>query len=674
MAAPSTSPKSRWEPRAARRAARATDPPELGLRVYTSRLLGAEPALVYAGGGNTSVKVGWDSLHGESVAALYVKASGADLATIDAAAFTPLELAPALRLLDLPALDDGAMRRELLRLRLEPDAPPPSLEALLHAFLPFRFVDHAHPEALLAWLQSPEGSRRAAEVYGEDCLIVPYVKPGFELARRCRRLYRAAIRDGRAPRGLVLENHGLFAFADDARESYETLLELSGRAARRLPRLPRRRPRPERPGRPGRPEPWPPADLARLRGAVSAVAGRPLAATLASSAELLGFLDRDDLGRVTQRGPLTPDHLIRTRRLPLVVARPAAIERTLARYGRAYEREFARYDRGRGLARLDLAPRVVLLPGTGVVGFGPNARAAALAAALYERTAWAIERAEALGGFRPLGPAASFEFEHWAPERAKLRDVGAPPLAGRVALVTGSASGIGRASARALLEQGAAVVGLDLVAGELAGDFVGLVGDATDRRPVAAAVALAARRFGGLDILVSNVGVFTAGTPIAELTDAAWRRSFAVNVDSHLALWREAVPLLRHAPAGGAVVVIGSKNVPAPGPGAAAYSASKAALTQLARVAALELARERIRVNVIHPDAVFDTGLWTAGVLAARAARYGLTVGQYRRRNLLAREVSAADVGALVAALAGDLFSKTTGAQIPVDGGNERVI
>ena len=668
MATPSTPPASRWQERAARRAARETEPRELGLRVYTSRLLGAEPTLVFAGGGNTSVKARWETLHGESVEALFVKASGADLATIDAAGFTPLELAPVLRLLDLPALDDGAMRRELLRLRLDPDAPAPSLEALLHACLPFRFVDHAHPDALLAWLQSPEGSRRAAELYGEDCLIVPYVKPGFALARRCRALHRAAIRDGRAPRGLVLEHHGLFAFADDARASYETLLELAGRAARKLPRLPRRRARPERP------EPWSPADLARLRGAVSAVAGRPLAATVASSAAILGFLDRDDLGRVTQRGPLTPDHLIRTRRLPLVVARPAAIERALARYRDAYDREFARFDKGRGLIRLDAAPRVVLLPGTGIVGFGPDASAAALAATVYERTAWAIERAEALGGFRPLGPAASFEFEHWAPERAKLAGAGAPPLAGRVALVTGSASGIGRASARALLDQGAAVVGLDLVASELAGDFVGLVGDATDRRRLAAAVALAARRFGGLDILVSNVGVFAAGTPIAELSDAAWRKSLAVNVDSHLTLLREAVPLLRHAPAGGAVVVVGSKNVSAPGPGAAAYSASKAALTQLARVAALELARERIRVNVVHPDAVFDTGLWTEEVLSARAARYGLTVEQYRRRNLLGSEVSAADVGALVAALAGDLFSKTTGAQIPVDGGNERVI
>jgi NAD(P)-dependent dehydrogenase (short-subunit alcohol dehydrogenase family) len=243
-----------------------------------------------------------------------------------------------------------------------------------------------------------------------------------------------------------------------------------------------------------------------------------------------------------------------------------------------------------------------------------------------------------------------------------------------VALVTGAASGIGRAAAAALAEAGAAVVGLDLAPMELPGEALAVTGDATDPRLVRRAVELAARRFGGLDILVSNVGVFFAGPTIARLADSDWRRTQAVNVDSHLTLWREAIPLLRVAPAGGAILVVGSKNVAAPGPGAAAYSASKAALTQLARVAALELAADGIRVNVVHPDAVFDTGVWTPAMLAARAERYGLTVEQYRRRNLLGREVRAADVGALVAALAGDLFSRTTGAQIPVDGGNERVI
>ncbi|HSM12921.1 MAG TPA: SDR family oxidoreductase, partial [Thermoanaerobaculia bacterium] len=297
------------------------------------------------------------------------------------------------------------------------------------------------------------------------------------------------------------------------------------------------------------------------------------------------------------------------------------------------------------------------------------------AATLYRHTARAIERAELAGGWRPLGARALYEVEAWDLEQAKLAPAtGRPPLAGRVALVTGSASGIGRAAARALATRGAAVVGLDLVPGERGPGRIDLEGDAADPVTLAAAVALAAERFGGLDIVVSNLGVFPASAPVESIPAETWQRTMRLNVDAHRALLAESIPLLRLAPAGGAVVVVGSKNVPAPGPGAAAYSASKAALTQLARVAALELARDGVRVNVVHPDAVFDTGLWSADVLAARAARYGLSVEEYRRRNLLRREVRSEDVGELVAELAGDLFRATTGAQIPVDGGNERVV
>ncbi|MCM2270796.1 MAG: SDR family oxidoreductase, partial [Thermoanaerobaculia bacterium] len=265
------------------------------------------------------------------------------------------------------------------------------------------------------------------------------------------------------------------------------------------------------------------------------------------------------------------------------------------------------------------------------------------------------------------------EVEHWGLERAKLRRA-RRPLDGRGALVTGAASGIGRAAAEALLAQGAAVVGLDLAPCEIAGDFVGVAGDARSPRVVRRAVATAVERFGGLDLVVANAGLFFAGPAIERLADADWRRTLALNLDAQLVLLREAAPFLKLAPAGGAVVVVGSKNVAAPGKGAAAYSASKAAVTQLARVAALEWAGDGVRVNVVHPDAVFDTGVWTPERLAERAANYGLTVESYKRRNLLGREVRAADVGAVVAALAGDLFARTTGAQIPVDGGNERVV
>jgi NAD(P)-dependent dehydrogenase (short-subunit alcohol dehydrogenase family) len=269
--------------------------------------------------------------------------------------------------------------------------------------------------------------------------------------------------------------------------------------------------------------------------------------------------------------------------------------------------------------------------------------------------------------------------EYWDLEQAKLKSGGkGSPLAGEVALVTGAASGIGKACVESFLSRGAAVVGLD-VDPKVASlhdrpDFLGLRCDVTDSEGLRGSLEATVRAFGGLDMLVLNAGVFPGGRPIAELSDDEWRRVLGVNLDANLTLLREAHPLLRLAPRGGRVAVIGSKNVPAPGPGAAAYSASKAALTQLARVAALEWGGDGIRVNVLHPDAVFDTGIWTPEVLEARARAHGMTVEQYKTRNVLRAEVRSSDVAELASELCGPLFARTTGAQIPVDGGNDRVI
>jgi NAD(P)-dependent dehydrogenase (short-subunit alcohol dehydrogenase family) len=290
-----------------------------------------------------------------------------------------------------------------------------------------------------------------------------------------------------------------------------------------------------------------------------------------------------------------------------------------------------------------------------------------------------ILRAEALGGYRALSEEELFEFEYWDLEQAKLRRAGAAPMfAGEIACVTGAASGIGKACVDALLKRGAAVVGLDIdsqvTSGKQRPDYLGLQCDATSEKAIGAALESAVRNFGGLDMLILNAGVFPAGTPIESLDGTEWRRVFSVNLDANLTLLRESYPLLKLAPRGGRVVVIGSKNVAAPGPGVAAYSASKAALTQLARVAALEWGVAGIRVNTIHPNAVFDTGIWTEDILKARAASYGISVEEYKRNNVLGTEVRSSDVGELAAELCGPVFAKITGAQIPVDGGNERVI
>jgi len=278
-----------------------------------------------------------------------------------------------------------------------------------------------------------------------------------------------------------------------------------------------------------------------------------------------------------------------------------------------------------------------------------------------------------------LPPGDIFDVEYWDLEQAKLRAAGKTPLfGGEIALVTGAASGIGRACVEALLARGAAVLGLD-VSAEIttvtkSPAYFGQVCDITDARQLEAALEAGVRRFGGLDMLILNAGVFPAGCRIESLEEAEWRRVMAVNLDANLILLRQAHPMLALSPKAARVVVIGSKNVPAPGIGAAAYSASKAALTQLARIAALEWGGEGIRVNTLHPDAVFDTGVWTEEVLAARASHYGLSVKQYKTRNVLKTEVTSRDVAELAAELCGPLFAKVTGAQLPIDGGNERVI
>jgi NAD(P)-dependent dehydrogenase (short-subunit alcohol dehydrogenase family) len=415
--------------------------------------------------------------------------------------------------------------------------------------------------------------------------------------------------------------------------------------------------------------------LAALREEIAKTAGFPVIFSTDSSARALAFAQAGNGRAVSQQGPATPDHILRTKRLPL-------LGRDVEAYAQSYREYFSRHAAGAKESKtmLDPAPRVILDEEFGLGCVGRSAKEAAIAHDLYSHTIDVITRAEALGGYRALSEAQLFEFEYWDLEQAKLRRAGRPPVfGGEIALVTGAASGIGRACVESLLKRGAAVVGLDLdpsVATCVGSrpDYLGLHCDVTSEAALASALETAVRAYGGLDMLILNAGVFPAGTPIEKLGAEEWRTVMKVNLDANLTLMRECHPLLKLAPAGGRVVVIGSKNVAAPGPGAAAYSASKAALTQLARVAALEWGDAGIRVNTLHPNAVFDTGLWTEEVLKARAESYGLSVEAYKRNNVLKTEVRSADVGELAAELCGPTFFKTTGAQIPIDGGNERVI
>lgn len=655
--------RSRWNDEEAAR-----HPGDLGQRVYTSRLLGRDKTLVLHGGGNTSVKLRRRNLVGDEEDVLYVKGSGRDLETIDESGFTPLPLAHLRRLASLERLTDGEMAEELATHALRAGAPAPSVETLLHALLPARFVDHTHADAFLAVSHAPGGSERLRDLYGEELVYVPYVMPGFDLAKLCARLFPTQ-RTARTI-GLALERHGLFSFGDTARESYERMIELVRRAedhlrARGAWSIP-----PPAPAAP----PADPLAVATLRHELSRTAGFPLLLTARADGRSRAFARRADLRRLATQGPATPDHALRTKRIPLV-------GRDIAAYARDYRRYFEEHAAraGRELTMLDAAPRVILDAELGLLAAGRTAGEAGAVAEIYAHTMDIIERSEALGGWQALPPADIFAVEYWELEQAKLRHPGRRrPFLGEVAVVTGAASGIGRACVASLSARGAAVVGLDLnpavAAVAQSDDYVGLACDLTDEAAMRAALGEAVRRYGGVDLLVLNAGIFPPSVALASLPTADWRRVLQVNLDASFALLREAHPFLRLAPGGGRVVVIGSKNVPAPGPGAAAYSASKAALQQLVRVAALEWARDAIRLNTIHPNAVFDTGLWTPEIVAARAAAYGLTVDAYKTNNLLRTEITSHDVAELAAEMCGPSFAKTTGAQVPVDGGNERVI
>lgn len=643
-------------------------PGPLASRVYTSRLLGRDKSLVLHGGGNTSVKLTEKNLFGEPQEVLYVKGSGWDLETIEPAGFAPVALEYVRKLARLPALPDPQMVNELNTHMLRAGAPSPSVETILHAIVPHAYVDHTHADAVLSVSNAPQGEARIREIFGRRVVVIPYIMAGFDLAARCaRELERQA---GPETVGIMLLSHGIFSFGANARESYERMIELVSMAERYL----------EKsnawivPTRPARPPQIQRDEIAALRRAIADAAGMPMVLKINDSDKFVGFAQRSDVADLSQRGPATPDHVIRTKPLPMLGRDVAGYVR---RYHEYFERQAPQAKEKKTI--LDPAPRMVLDPAFGFAALGRSARDAAIVEDLYDHTIDVIQRAEALGGWRAVSERDIFDIEYWDLEQAKLRKGGsAPVFAGEVAMVTGAASGIGKACAEAFLKRGAAVVGLDRNPAIQTlwerPDFLGLACDLTDPAALEAALDKAVKRFGGLDMLVLNAGVFPSSQAIQDIEPASWKGTMAVNVEANLVLMQRCHRLLKLAPRGGRIVVIGSKNVPAPGPGAAAYSASKAALNQLARVAALEWGKDGIRINSLHPNAVYDTALWTDAVLASRAKAYNLTVEQYKKNNLLKVEVASRDVAELAAEMCGPLFAKTTAAQVPVDGGNERVV
>jgi rhamnose utilization protein RhaD (predicted bifunctional aldolase and dehydrogenase)/NAD(P)-dependent dehydrogenase (short-subunit alcohol dehydrogenase family) len=656
---------------------------DLALRVYTSRLLGAEPALVLHGGGNTSVKSRVRDIAGDDVEVLYVKGSGWDMAAIEPAGLPAVRLAPLRRLQALDRLGDEDMVNVVRCNLLDAAAPNPSVETLLHAFLPHAYVDHTHANAVLALSDQPDGLEICRDVFGDTMTVVDYVMPGFRLAKA------ATLAFDRQPRveGIVLHKHGIFTFGDSAEQAYERMIRMVTLAEARVARG-----RSVVPAAAALPALSAPAAdvLPLLRGACAAPLGdgryRRLVTSLRDGPHALAFCNRADLPEAAWRGVVTPDHTIRIKNRPLVLSAPESgrldayredVRRCVAQYAddyRAYfERHDARADDGGRRTMLDPLPRVLLVPGVGVVALGRSKAEAEIAADLAEATVVTLGAAEAVGHFQPLSEAELFEMEYWSLEQTKLGTEAEPALARQVALVTGGAGAIGAATARLFAREGAEVVVLDLdgaaaqrVAQSCGRHGLGLACDVTDPRAVRAAFDAACRHFGGVDVVVSNAGAAWEGA-IATLPEDVLRRSFELNFFAHQSVAQNAVRVMKAQASGGALLFNVSKQAINPGAGFGAYGAPKAATFLLARQYALEHGADGIRVNVVNADRI-RSGLLTDAMIASRASARGVDETAYMRGNLLRQEVSAEDVAQ--AFLHQALAMKTTGGVTTVDGGN----
>ncbi|MCC7301080.1 MAG: bifunctional aldolase/short-chain dehydrogenase [Bacteroidia bacterium] len=638
----------------------------LAQRVYTSRLLGSESSLVLHGGGNTSVKIRETDFFGREEDILYVKGSGHDLAGISETGFAPVRMEVLLKLAELPSVSDTDMVRVQRTAMTNPSAPDPSIEAVVHAILPFRYVDHTHADAVVTISNSVNGESILRELFGKEFLFVPYVKPGFILSQKIREVIRG--KNLSDYHGLILLQHGVFTFDDSAKSAYSRMISMVNTAEEYLLK--------HAPLTASVPLPGTDLlQLASVRKKVSELSGGPVFALAGKEMESLVLSSVKNLQEIAAKGPLTPDHIIRTKKIPAILGEDSISD--LEKYVADY-REYFNRNKSEGLQCLDPAPRWAIWKHRGTLAFGRRYHDAAVVADIVKQTVPAILKAEILGGYKALPERELFEIEYWELEQAKLKKRAAlPPLSGKIILVTGAASGIGAAVVEQCLRQGAAIAALDInpaVNGKFnRPDVKEICCDVTKADQLQQAVEAAVSAFGGLDVLVSNAGIFTSGMELDAMQENLWQQSMEVNLNAQMRLLRICIPYLRKG-IDPAVILTGSKNVPAPGPGAGAYSVAKAALTQLGRVAALELGSSGIRVNMVHPNAVFDTGVWNEQVLKERAEKYGMTAEEYRKNNILKTVITASDVASMVVAMAGTLFSKTTGAQIPVDGGNERVI
>ena len=655
---------------------------DLALRVYTSRLLGRDPSLVLHGGGNTSVKTRVEDLTGRrAVDVLCVKGSGWDMAEIEPPGLPAVRLEPLRELIALERLSDEDMVNIQRGNLIDAGSPNPSIETLLHAFLPHKFVDHTHANAVLAVTDQADGEARCTEIYGDRVALVPYSIPGFDLAKSC-----AAVQAQHpGVEGLILLKHGIFSFGETAREAYERMIALVTLAEEHL----------------GQGAPVTAAAGAKLKKTNSVAEVAPILRGLLaipddeaqgaykrfvlehrSGPAILDYVCGAEIGRYSQQGTVTPDHVIRTKRCPAILPAPEAgkldaFAEAAAKVIEDYEADYAAYFMrnnpagGDAKIALDPKPRVLLVPGLGLFAAAESSKSARITADLAAATVTVVGAAEAIGEFASLSEADLFDVEYWSLEQAKLGKGQEKPLARQVVSVTGGAGAIGRATATAFKAQGAEVALLDL-GGEALREAVDVVGapgiacDVTDDASVEAAFARIAETFGGLDILVSNAGAAWQGR-IGDVDDKVLRQSFELNFFAHQRVAKAAVAIMLAQGTGGALLFNASKQAVNPGANFGPYGLPKAATMFLARQYAVDYGSDGIRSNAVNADRI-RSGLLTDEMIAQRSEARGVSEADYMGGNLLGCEVTAQDVADAFVRLA--LSAKTTGAVLTVDGGN----
>ena len=655
---------------------------DLALRVYSTRLIGSDPRLVLHGGGNTSLKTKARDLAGTEVDVLRVKGSGSDMGLIEPAGMPAVKLAPLCALRARGKLSDDEMARAQRAFLIDPLAPSPSVEMLLHAFMPAKFVDHTHAAAVLSLIDQPNSEQLCAQVYGTRMGFVPYRMPGFGLAKIAAKVFE----QNRRVEGLILDKHGLFTFGETAREAYERMIEMVSLAEARLRqggkavfasiKLP--------------PQLAPVAEVAPIiRGACSVADDRVEGAwrrpivEFRTSGAILNFVNGEGVARYARAGVVTPDHVIRVKPWPLILPAPqagrladfkAAARKAAQKYIADYKAYFARHRRrARGAAMHDPAPRLVLVPGLGLFALGAGKRDAVIAADIAQAAIECIADAEAIGTFASIGQVDMFDVEYWPLELAKLGARRMLPLQGQVAVITGAGGAIGAATAKAFAAAGAEVALLDLdkkavqeKAAAIGDAAIAIACDVTKAQSVTAAFAQVVAAFGGVDIAVSNAGAAWQGK-IGEVDEAILRESFELNFFAHQKVAQAAVRIMRAQGTGGCLLFNVSKQAVNPGADFGPYGLPKAATLFLVRQYALDHGAEGIRANAVNADRI-RSGLLTEDFIKHRAKARGLSEKDYLSGNLLGREVTADDVAQ--AFLAQALALKTTASVTTVDGGN----